>query len=111
MNKTIKKIKNQLLNNPIILYMKGSPKIPTCGFSLKAVEILKNCGEKFAYIDVITNNDIRIELPKFSNWPTFPQLWINNKLIGGYDIMKEMQKNGELKLLIKKTIKKYNKKN
>lgn len=103
---TILKIKQQIKKNPVILYMKGSPKFPSCGFSAKAVQILFSCEKRFAYVDVLINSDIRKELPKFSNWPTFPQLWVNGKLIGGCDIITEMYKNGELQILFKKTFKK-----
>lgn len=102
MNDIIKKIKQQIQNNSIILYMKGTPKDPKCGFSLKAARILSNCTTSFMYIDVLTHTDIRSALPKFSNWPTFPQLWIEKKLIGGYDIMSDLYHKGELKILIDK---------
>ncbi|CUR53780.1 Glutaredoxin-4 [Serratia symbiotica] len=105
---TIEKIKSQISKNLILLYMKGSPELPKCGFSKKAAQILIDCNERFAYVDILENEDIRTELPKYSNWPTYPQLWINNKLIGGCDIMIEMYQCGELKKLIHNTIKKYN---
>lgn len=93
-------IKNQVEKNPIILYMKGSPNTPQCGFSLRAVQALMSCGKRFAYVDVLTNPDIRENLPKYANWPTFPQLWINGELVGGCDIISEMHESGELKPLI-----------
>lgn len=102
MNNIIKKIEKQIQNNPILLYMKGTPKDPKCGFSLKAVRILSNCTTSFTYIDVLTDTDIRSNLPIFSKWPTFPQLWIQKKLIGGCDIISDMYHNGKLKLLIDK---------
>ncbi|CAL1329410.1 Grx4 family monothiol glutaredoxin [Candidatus Providencia siddallii] len=104
---TILKIKKQIKNNPILLYMKGSPKSPSCGFSAKAAQTLCSCGEKFAYVDVLQNLDIKKELPKYANWPTFPQLWINGVLIGGCDIITDMFIKGDLQLLIKKTINNY----
>ncbi|CRK85439.1 Glutaredoxin-4 [Candidatus Providencia siddallii] len=104
---TIEKIKQQIKKNPIILYMKGSPSFPKCGFSAQAAKTLCSCGEKFAYIDVLENLDIRTELPKYANWPTFPQLWINEELIGGCDIITEMFINKKLQFLIKKTADKY----
>ncbi|XBC39900.1 MAG: Grx4 family monothiol glutaredoxin [Buchnera aphidicola (Chaetogeoica yunlongensis)] len=100
MNDVIKKIKNQIKVNPIIIYMKGSPNSPSCGFSSQAIEALSKCGKKFAYVDVLENPDIRLELPKYSNWPTFPQLWINEELIGGCNIILELFETGELKRLI-----------
>ncbi|QJC29862.1 Grx4 family monothiol glutaredoxin [Enterobacteriaceae endosymbiont of Plateumaris sericea] len=101
--KIFEKIKKQISNNPIILYMKGSPKNPKCGFSDKAVKILISCNINFTYIDVLNNPDIRKYLPKYANWPTFPQLWINGELIGGYDILYNMYCNKKLNnILIKK---------
>ena len=97
---TIEKIKQQLAENPVILYMKGSPKLPSCGFSAQASQALMSCGEPFAYVDILQNPDIRAALPKFANWPTFPQLWVKGELIGGCDIITEMSENGELKPLI-----------
>ncbi|QJC31565.1 Grx4 family monothiol glutaredoxin [Enterobacteriaceae endosymbiont of Donacia tomentosa] len=96
-----KKIKKQINDNPIILYMKGSPKHPKCGFSDKAVKIIILYKIKFTYIDVLKNPDIRKFLPKYANWPTFPQLWINNKLIGGFDILYTLHKCKKLKNILK----------
>jgi monothiol glutaredoxin len=106
---TIDKIKQQLADNPIILFMKGSPKFPSCGFSAQASQALIACGEQFAYVDILQNPDIRAELPKFANWPTFPQLWVEGELVGGCDIMLEMFQRGELQPLIKETAAKYQK--
>ena len=97
---TIEKIKQQLAENPIILYMKGSPKLPSCGFSAQASQALMSCSEPFAYVDILQNPDIRAELPKFANWPTFPQLWVEGELVGGCDIMIEMFQAGELQTLL-----------
>jgi len=104
----IKKIEQQIKDNIILIYMKGTPESPSCGFSEQAVKALSACGKKFAYVDVLENTDIRNALPKYANWPTFPQLWIDGELIGGCSIMLEMLENGELKELILKTAKKYN---
>jgi len=98
---TIDKIKQQIAENPILLYMKGSPKLPSCGFSAQASQALMSCGEQFAYVDILQNPDIRAELPKFANWPTFPQLWVDGELIGGCDIIMEMVQQGELQGIIK----------
>ena len=103
---TIEKIKQQLAENPIILYMKGSPKLPSCGFSAQASQALMSCGEPFAYVDILQNPDIRAELPKFANWPTFPQLWVAGELGGGSDILTEMYEKGELQTLIKDAVSK-----
>lgn len=98
---TIDKIKQQIAQNPILLYMKGSPKLPSCGFSSQASQALMSCGEKFAYVDVLQNADIRAHLPAYAQWPTFPQLWVEGELIGGCDIILEMMQKGELQPLIK----------
>lgn len=81
--------------------MKGSPEMPQCGFSSQATQALMACGKEFAYVDILQNPDIRAELPKYANWPTFPQLWVNSELVGGCDIILEMHQNGELADLIK----------
>jgi monothiol glutaredoxin len=104
---TLDKIKKQIADNPIILYMKGSPKLPSCGFSAQAVQVLSQCGEPFAYVDILQSPDIRAELPKFANWPTFPQLWVEGELVGGCDILLEMFQAGELQTLIQQTAEKH----
>ena len=93
-------IAEQVKNNPVIIYMKGSPTQPQCGFSARTVQALMDCGREFAYIDVLSNPEIRANLPNFGNWPTFPQLWVLGELIGGCDIVSEMHENGELQTLI-----------
>ena len=99
----IEMIKEQIENNPILLYMKGSPNQPQCGFSARTVEALMSCGERFAYVDILSNPEIRASLPEYANWPTFPQLWVDGELIGGCDIITEMAEKGELQTLIKET--------
>lgn len=98
---TLDKIKKQINDNAILLYMKGSPKLPSCGFSSQAAQALMQCGQPFAYVDILLNSDIREELPKYANWPTFPQLWVEGELIGGCDIILEMFQQGELQPIIK----------
>ena len=98
---TLDKIKQQISENPILIYMKGSPKLPSCGFSSQASQVLMSCGEPFAYVDILQNPDIRAELPKYADWPTFPQLWVEGELIGGCDIIMEMYQQGELQPVIK----------
>ena len=100
MSTTIEKIQRQIAENPILLYMKGSPKLPSCGFSAQAVQALAACGERFAYVDILQNPDIRAELPKYANWPTFPQLFIHGELIGGCDITLELFESGELQRIV-----------
>lgn len=98
---TIDKIKQQIAENTILLYMKGSPKLPSCGFSARASQAVMACGVPFAYVDILQNPDIRAELPGYANWPTFPQLWVEGELVGGCDIMLEMFQQGELQTLLK----------
>ncbi|MCV6605134.1 MAG: Grx4 family monothiol glutaredoxin [Porticoccaceae bacterium] len=93
-------IRDQVESNDVILYMKGSPNQPQCGFSARTVQALMACGQRFAYVDVLSNPDIRANLPKYANWPTFPQLWVKGELIGGCDIVAEMYEKGELKELV-----------
>ncbi len=102
---TLDKIKQQIGDNRIMLYMKGTPEMPQCGFSAQVVRILMACGEKFAYVDILENPDIRQELPKFANWPTFPQLYVDGELVGGCDIVTELYEKGELQTLVKQTAK------
>ena len=97
----MQQLKEQVEGNTILLYMKGSPNQPQCGFSARTVQALMACGEKFAYVDVLSNPDVRSNLPKYGNWPTFPQLWVKGELIGGCDIVAEMHESGELETLIK----------
>ena len=103
---TLDKIKKQIHDNAILLYMKGSPKLPSCGFSSQAAQALMQCGYPFAYVDILQHPDIRAELPKYAQWPTFPQLWVEGELIGGCDIILEMFQQGELQPLIKKAAEK-----
>jgi len=97
----MEQIKKQIEENPIILYMKGTPQFPQCGFSARVVQILQACGAKFASVDVLENPEIRQNLPRYANWPTFPQLYINGELVGGCDIAVELYNRGELQELVK----------
>jgi monothiol glutaredoxin len=93
-------IKDQIASNSILLYMKGSPDAPQCGFSAQTVKCLMSCGQRFAFVDVLSNPDVRSTLPTIANWPTFPQLWVDGELVGGCDIVTDMFENGELKKLV-----------
>lgn len=97
------KIKQQLNEHEIVLYMKGSAEMPMCGFSARAVNILKSCGAKFHTVDVLQDEEIRQGIKVYSNWPTIPQLYIRGEFIGGSDIMAEMCEAGELQDLIQNT--------
>jgi monothiol glutaredoxin len=96
-------IKQQIAEHPLILYMKGTPDKPCCGFSARASQFLKACGVRFAHVNILENEAIRRELPRYSRWPTFPQLYYEGELIGGCDIIEELYKKGELKKKISKT--------
>ena len=96
-------IREQIESNPVILYMKGSPEQPQCGFSARTVQALMACGERFAYVDVLSNPEIRANLPAYADWPTFPQLWVKGELIGGCDIAMQMMQSGELKQVVGNT--------
>ena len=95
------KIKEQIKENKSLIYMKGSPYEPKCGFSAKTVQALIDCGAEFSYVDILDNQDIRQTLPSISDWPTFPQLFVKGELIGGCDIVTEMHEEGELQAIIK----------
>ncbi|MFT7366258.1 MAG: monothiol glutaredoxin [Marinobacter psychrophilus] len=94
-------IKSQLEENSVILYMKGSPEAPQCGFSSKTVQALMACGEKFAFVNILDNPELREALKVHSSWPTYPQLYISGELVGGCDIIMEMSENGELATAVK----------
>ncbi|PIE45413.1 MAG: monothiol glutaredoxin, Grx4 family [Gammaproteobacteria bacterium] len=89
-------IREQIKQYPAILYMKGTPQFPQCGFSSRVVDILKRVGQPFAYINILQEPEIRQHLPQVSNWPTFPQLFINGELVGGCDVIEELDQEGEL---------------
>jgi monothiol glutaredoxin len=97
-------IKQQIDSNPVILYMKGTPQMPQCGFSARTVQALIACGQRFAYVDILANPEIRASLPSYSDWPTFPQLFVKGELVGGCDIVTEMHEAGELEPLIKEAV-------
>lgn len=100
----IESIKETVESTPIVLFMKGSPQFPQCGFSARTVEALKNCEAEFAYVDVLEEPAVRQNLPKYSDWPTFPQLFINGELVGGCDIVLELHEQGELQKMTKNAV-------
>lgn len=97
---TISKIKQQINDNPVVLYMKGTPQFPMCGFSAKVATILMASKVNFNFVNILEYPEIRKELPVYADWPTFPQLWVNQELIGGCDIVSELDENGELKNIL-----------
>lgn len=97
-------IKQQIADNTIVLYMKGTPQFPQCGFSAKVVKCLTACGAKFYTVNVLENSEIREGIKVFSQWPTIPQLYVKGNFIGGSDIIGEMFESGELQTLINETV-------
>jgi len=97
-------IKKQVTGNKVVLYMKGTPDFPQCGFSANAMGILRACGVDRPYtVNVLENPNIRQGIKEYANWPTIPQLYVNGEFVGGSDIMTEMYQSGELKKLLEKT--------
>jgi len=100
---TQERIRKQVTENKVVLYMKGTPDAPQCGFSAAAVQILEACGvEEVATVNVLADADIRQGIKEFSNWPTIPQLYVDGEFVGGADIMREMYQTGELKKIFEK---------
>ena len=89
-------IKQTVESNDVVLFMKGSPQFPQCGFSGRAVQILRACGAEFATVDVLSDPEVRESIKQYSNWPTIPQLYVKGEFVGGSDIMMEMYESGEL---------------
>ena len=94
-------IREQVTGHPVVLYMKGTPQFPQCGFSAAAVQMLQACGiDQFFSVNVLAEPDIRQGIKDYANWPTIPQLYVNGEFVGGCDIMREMYQSGELQTLI-----------
>jgi monothiol glutaredoxin len=94
-------IRDQIGKNKVVLYMKGTPQFPQCGFSATAIEILRRCGvDEFATFNILQDADLRQGIKEFSNWPTIPLLYVNGEFVGGCDIMREMYQTGELQQLL-----------
>ncbi len=91
------RIKQTVESNDVVLFMKGSPQFPQCGFSGRAVQLLQACGSEFAAVDVLSDPEVREGIKQYSNWPTIPQLYVKGQFIGGSDILMEMYESGELK--------------
>ncbi len=98
----IERIKDQLASHTVVLYMKGTPDFPQCGFSAQTVQVLKDCGVQFMYINIFEDLEVREALKEYSNWPTYPQLYINAELVGGCDIIMDLHSKGELKEMLEK---------
>ena len=104
-NKTLEKIQQQVTENAVMIYMKGTPDAPECGFSGKAVGYLKKTGVEFAYVNVLKSPFIYEYLPRFSQFPTFPQVFVGGELIGGSDIVEELYNSGELQTMLAALVK------
>ena len=100
----IERLKTTTDSHPIVLFMKGTPQFPMCGFSSRTVQALKAVGASFESINVLEDSEVRAHLPRYSNWPTFPQLFINGELIGGCDITLELYESGELERIVKDVV-------
>ena len=104
-------INNEIKSNDVVLFMKGNPDFPMCGFSAAVVEVLKNIGVEFHSINVLDNDEIREGIKKYSNWPTIPQLYVKEEFIGGCDIIKEMFEKGDLQKKLQEKKVSFQKKN
>ena len=96
----VERIKQEIENKSVVLFMKGTPDFPQCGFSARTSQVLKTLGVEFGHVNVLAEPEVRANLPRYSNWPTFPQLFVKGELIGGCDIAVEMFESGELKKLL-----------
>ncbi len=103
----LERIRNQVESHPVVIYMKGTPQFPMCGFSSRAAAALQGCGQEFAYVNVLEDPEIFENLHRYADWPTFPQIYIDHELIGGCDITLEMFESGELKKMIDAAVEKF----
>ncbi len=106
----LERIQKQVDSAAIVIYMKGTPQFPQCGFSARAAQNLANAGVEFAYVNIFEDPEVFENLPKFANWPTFPQIYFNSELVGGGDIINEMAERGELKDAMVEAKKKFDNK-
>ena len=104
----MERIQKQVDSAPIVIYMKGTPQFPQCGFSARAAQTLASTGIEFAYVNVFEDQEVFQNLPSFADWPTFPQIYFNSELVGGGDIIVEMAENGSLKAEMEKAVEKFN---
>jgi monothiol glutaredoxin len=103
----MERIQKQVDSAPIVIYMKGTPQFPQCGFSARAAQTLASTGIEFAYVNVFEDQEVFQNLPSFADWPTFPQIYFNSELVGGGDIIVEMAENGSLKEEMEKAVEKF----
>lgn len=100
----LERIKKQVTDSPVMIYMKGSPDFPQCGFSARAVQALKACNVPFSYVNIFEDEEVYRTLPKFANWPTFPQIYIKGELVGGCDITLDLFQSGELQKMLNEAV-------
>lgn len=101
----IERIQDQLSSNPVVLYMKGTPDFPQCGFSGRVVQVLQACNAQYMYVNIFEDPELRETLKEYSNWPTYPQLYVNGELIGGCDIVMDLYNKGELQSMLAAAVK------
>lgn len=101
---TLDKINSQVTENPVVIYMKGSPQFPMCGFSSRAAQALADTGLPFSFVNVMDDPEIFQNLPKYADWPTFPQIYIGGELVGGCDIVLELAERNDLKQMMNEAI-------
>ena len=100
----LENIKQTIKDNPVVIFMKGTPEFPQCGFSMRTAQALQACNVNFAHVDILANPEVRASLPGYSNWPTFPQVFINGELIGGCDITLDLFQKGELQKMVNEAV-------
>jgi monothiol glutaredoxin len=98
----LERIDEQVKSNPVVIYMKGTPQFPQCGFSMRAATALQECGVPFAYVNVLQDPEIFESLPSYADWPTFPQIYIDGELVGGCDITLELHASGDLQSMMER---------
>ena len=101
----MERIKQQVESTPVLIYMKGTPQFPMCGFSSRAAQALQACGVEFGYVNVLEDPEIFENLHRYANWPTFPQIYVNKELVGGCDIVMELYQRNELQPMVQDAIK------
>lgn len=103
----LERIGEQVKSNPVVIYMKGTPQFPQCGFSMRASAALQECGVPFSYVNVLQDPEIFENLPRYADWPTFPQIYIDGELVGGCDITLELHAGGQLKTMMEEAAAKH----
>jgi monothiol glutaredoxin len=100
----MERIQNAVDSGPIVIFMKGTPQMPMCGYSSRTAQMLQACDVDFSHVNVLADQEIFENLPRFANWPTFPQVYVNGELVGGHDIMLELYQKGELKPMLEEAV-------